>query len=137
MNTEITKISDVKRFEGWVLYDDQCAVCTDLAARFAPVLRRRGLALAPLPGEAKTEMRVELADGRTFGGAHAVVFLAGRVWWAWPLVLLSKMPGAMPVLQRGYRWIAEHRHCVGGACKIAPSPVRNPVAEELLDDLLD
>jgi len=30
-------------------------------------------------------MRLRLRDGRVFGGAAAVVEIARRIWWAWPL----------------------------------------------------
>ena len=117
MTTEITKLTDGQPKRGTVLFDDQCRICVGFAREFAPLLQRRGFALSPLPEESKTEMHVRTADGRTFGGADAVVFVARHVWWAWPLVAISKLPGAMPMLRRAYRWIAEHRHCVGGVCQ--------------------
>lgn len=137
MTTETTKTNDTLPLCGHVLYDDRCAMCTGLARRFEPVLRRRGFALAPLEAGPRTVMRVVAANGRTSGGADAVVFIARRIWWAWPLWAFSHLPGAMPVLRRAYRWIANHRHCMGGVCKVASHPPRLTTVEDLLDDLLD
>jgi hypothetical protein len=47
-----------------------------------------------------------------------VVEIARHIWWAWPLWLLSRVPGARPVLCAIYRVIAANRHCIGGVCKI-------------------
>jgi len=63
-------------------------------------------------------MRLLLADGRSVGGADAVVEIARHVWWAWPLWLVSRFPGMRPVLRAVYRSIAANRHCVGGVCKV-------------------
>ena len=64
------------------------------------------------------EMRLLLADGRDLGGADAVVEIARHIWWAWPLWLVSRVPGARAILRAIYRVIAANRHCIGGACKI-------------------
>ena len=92
------------------------------------MLRRRGFVLAPLqslwvpaalglsPRELLKEMRVFTANGDTYGGAHAVVFLARRIWWAWPLWALAQIPGAMRPLGALYRWIAAHRSCGSKTC---------------------
>jgi predicted DCC family thiol-disulfide oxidoreductase YuxK len=106
VNTEITET---------LLYDANCGLCSRWAARVAPILRRRGVAVAPLPA-ASDEMKLRLVSGEELGGADAAVSLARRVWWAWPVWLLSRLPGIMPGLRRGYRWIAAHRSCVRGSC---------------------
>jgi hypothetical protein len=53
-----------------------------------------------------------------FGGAAAVVEIARRIWWAWPLWALSRLPGAMRQLQASYRWIARRRSCANDACAV-------------------
>ena len=53
-----------------------------------------------------------------FGGAAAVVEIARRIWWAWPLWALSRLPGAMRPMHATYRWIASRRSCANGACTI-------------------
>ncbi len=115
---------------GWLFYDGECPMCYDSARRMERILARRQFQLctlqspdAPqrlgLSGRALLrEMRLLLADGRNLGDADAVAEIARRIWWAWPLWLFSRMPGARPLLHAVYRVIAANRHCFGGACKI-------------------
>lgn len=115
---------------GWILYDGECRFCRNLAARFQPIYQPRGFVLTQLGTpwiaaainlqrtERPSEMRVWTNDGRDFGGAEAVVFLAGFVWWGKPLTWLDKLPGAKIVLRRIYRKIAARRSCDGGACQL-------------------
>src|SRR3982074_239718 len=82
---------------GWLFFDADCAFCTRIARWLAPVLARRRVAVAPLQDvrfrallgisrqELLREMRFLLSDGRQYGGADAVVALAGEIWWAIPL----------------------------------------------------
>lgn len=117
MNTEITD-----NISNQVLYDGDCALCTAWARRFERTLRRRGFTLRPLQAAGGatvdlTEMRVVTRDGN-FGGADALVQLARRIWWATPLFVAAQFPGAMPLLRRGYRWLAKNRYCLGGKCRV-------------------
>ena len=91
---------------GWILYDGECPFCRGLTARYQTTFETRGFVFTPLqtpwvaarinlePGERPSEMRVWTTDGRDFGGAEAVVFLAGIVWWGKPLRWFAKLPGA-------------------------------------------
>jgi predicted DCC family thiol-disulfide oxidoreductase YuxK len=63
------------------------------------------------PEEAREEMRVLTADGRVFGGADAVIFLARQLWWAAPFVALAEIGFIRSWLDRAYRWVAAHRTC--------------------------
>jgi predicted DCC family thiol-disulfide oxidoreductase YuxK len=106
---------------GSILYDADCRMCRDLMRRFEKTFTSRGFAFAPLqlelkPGERPTEMRVRSADGRVFGGADAVIFLAGYVSWGLLLTLLARLPGGKRLLHRIYREIASRRACDNGAC---------------------
>jgi len=113
-----------------VFYDADCRFCVNAARRFQLVLARRGFELVPLQlaGASATfgvpddqflaEMRLRFRDGTAFGGAAAVVEIARRIWWAWPLWALSRLPGAMGPMHAAYRWIARRRSCANGACKI-------------------
>lgn len=117
---------------GWVLYDGDCRLCVDLARRLGPWLASTGFELAPLQsetgrallaereGDLLREMAVVTPEGEIFGGAEACVFLARYLWWARPLRLLAALPGARRLLDRLYRWVADDRHCYGGACDAAP-----------------
>jgi hypothetical protein len=86
--------------------------------RFEKTFTSRGFAFAPLELEPErpTEMRVRIADGRNFGGANAVLYLAGFVWWGRPLRWFAKLPGVKKLLHRIYRAIASRRSCDNGAC---------------------
>jgi predicted DCC family thiol-disulfide oxidoreductase YuxK len=118
---------------GWLFFDAECRFCSRIAHWLSPILKRRGLALAPLQdarvgallglsrAELMREMRLLLSDGSQFGGADAVVVLAREIWWARPLVWLSRFPGAMSALRRAYRWVAEHRRCIAAQCSTAHS----------------
>jgi predicted DCC family thiol-disulfide oxidoreductase YuxK len=113
-----------------IYYDDECQFCRDMLRRFGRTLARRRFMFVPLqaPGAARSlgvsddhlldEMRVRLDDGAVFGGASAVLAIARRIWWAWPLWALSRVPGTMPLLDMAYRWIARNRRCLNGACAL-------------------
>ncbi len=134
--TDITEYIDVTGCRGWVLYDAECPLCVGLAARFQGLLERRGFSLAPLqspwvrehqglrPDAVLTEMRILTGQQKVLGGADAVVYLARTVWWAWPLVLVSRIPLMMPVLRRAYRWVARRRHCASRICGLRKGPCR-------------
>jgi predicted DCC family thiol-disulfide oxidoreductase YuxK len=113
----------------WLFFDAECRFCTRIARWLAPILQRRGIAVAPLQDErvgvllglSKTElmreMRVLLGDGRPYGGADACVALAREIWWARPLVWLAAIPGVMEWLRAGYRAMAARRSCAGTNCR--------------------
>jgi predicted DCC family thiol-disulfide oxidoreductase YuxK len=113
---------------GWLFFDAECGFCTRIARWLAPVLRRRGLGVAPLQDprvgallgmsrrELLKELRFLMSDGTQAGGAKAVLAVAREVWWARPLVWLAAAPGMMRILDAGYKWIAAGRGCISQAC---------------------
>lgn len=113
---------------GWLFFDVECNFCTRIARCLTPILERRGLAVAPLQDprvgallglsrqELLREMRFLLSDGRQSGGADAVVALAREIWWARPLVWISKIPRMMEILRRAYGWVASRRSCAATVC---------------------
>lgn len=124
----MTDIKGRQASRGWVFFDRDCSICTSLARRFCPTLEKRGFGLAALqdprvaallglpPDQLLREMRVVTAEGKIFGGAEAVVYLSGQIWWAWPVFAAAQLPGVPRILAAGYRWFADHRHCVSGRC---------------------
>ncbi len=116
--------------KAWVLYDADCRVCASLARRFEKLLAHRGFELLPLQTpwvreklsvsntDMLAEMRLMFPDGKSVGGADAVLCLARQIWWAWPLWAISRLPGVTLILNLTYRRLATHRHCFNGACKI-------------------
>jgi predicted DCC family thiol-disulfide oxidoreductase YuxK len=117
---------------GWLFFDAECGFCTRIARWLAPILLRRGLGVAPLQDsrvsallglsrqELLRELRFLWSDGKQYGGASAVVAVAGEIWWARPLIWLSRVPGMMNVLNTGYRWVAQRRSCSAASCEATP-----------------
>ena len=113
---------------GWLFFDADCKFCTRIARWLAPSLERRNLGVAPLQDqrvsvllgltqqELLREMRFLHCDGHHTGGADAVLDVAREIWWAQPIVWLSKLPGMMSVLHIGYHWIASQRSCAAEQC---------------------
>lgn len=104
-----------------VLYDDACGMCLRTVARLQPLLAPRGFRFEPFPeGVPKIEMKLRLPDGTVIGGADSLAAMARSVWWLRPLTFLTRFPGVMPLLRRGYRLVAANRHCISGACGWTP-----------------
>ncbi|MGA8223876.1 MAG: DCC1-like thiol-disulfide oxidoreductase family protein [Candidatus Acidiferrales bacterium] len=113
---------------GWLFFDAECRFCTRIARWLAPILERRGLALAPLQdprvaallGLTREQLLFELKylgpDGRQYGGADAVVAVAREIWWGQPLVWLGKIPWVMTGMRSAYRGIAARRDCAAASC---------------------
>jgi predicted DCC family thiol-disulfide oxidoreductase YuxK len=116
---------------GWVLYDDSCGFCRRWVPSWAKTLRRRGFDIAPLqsewvverlnvpPGDLLFDLRLLLADGRQVRGADVYRHVMRRIWWAYPLYLLSVAPLLRLVFDWGYRTFADNRHRVSRACGLA------------------
>ena len=121
---------------GWVLYDGECALCRSFVTRTEPILARRGFVMAPLQEEWVAtrlpvsadnllyDVRLLLSSGTIISGADVYLYLARRIWWAWWFWAIFSLPGLIHVVHGGYRWIADHRYCVGGRCHTRP--VRRP-----------
>lgn len=121
---------------GWLFFDAECEFCTRIAVRLAGTIKRRGLAVAPLQdprvgallGLARKELlqaiRFVFADGSQYSGADALLAVAREVWWAHPLVWVSRLPGALPAMRKGYRWAAEHWRCRAQGCVTDQAPIR-------------
>ena len=138
--TEIMEVAAAKQVSapgGWVLYDGSCALCRATAARFAPMLLRKGFRVLPLQDsrvfrqlklagdELLREMRVITPGGDVLGGAVAVADLARHFWWGLPLYWFSRLPGCGRLLASAYAWLAARRHCIGGACSL-PERTQHP-----------
>ena len=115
---------------GWLFFDSECIFCTRIARWLAPILRRRGLGVAPLQDprvgallgmsrrELLKELRFLMSDGTHAGGANAVLAVAREIWWARPLLWLAAVPGMMSALDSGYKWIAARRGCSSELCEV-------------------
>ena len=126
MDTPLTRNSNISA--GWILYDADCAMCSHWIHHLQTALTHRGFRLLPLQSPEASqrlhlsgpdllhEMHLLLADGRHLGGADAIVEVARHIRCAWPLWLISQIPGLMPLLRALYRTIAANRMSISGAC---------------------
>jgi predicted DCC family thiol-disulfide oxidoreductase YuxK len=133
LSAEMTDTKGRHAARGWVFFDRDCSICTSLARRFRRTLEKRGFGLAALqdprvaallglpPEELLREMRVITSEGEIYSGAEAIVYLAGQIWWAWPLFAAARIPGVSRILDAGYRWFADHRPCSSGTCSLPES----------------
>src|SRR5690349_20173779 len=131
LSAEMTDAKGSHAERGWVCFDRDCSLCASLVRRFRRPCEKRGFgfaalqdprvaALLDLPSEQLLrEVRVVTTEGRMYGGADAIVYLAKQIWWAWPLFAAAQIPGALQVLAAGYRWVADHRSCSSGICSAA------------------
>ena len=134
LGTEIVNLVDHSSGKRWVLFDGDCPWCINMVRKLEGTLLRRGFGLAPLqapwvrahlglkPEDLFAEMKVLTDDGSALGGGDAVAYLAGEIWWAWPLYLATKLPYGMPILRGAYRRLAARRTCTNGACA-RPQPI--------------
>lgn len=117
---------------GWILYDDSCGFCRRWVPIWENALRRRGFGIAPLQADwvrirlqiaddrLLDHLRLLLADGNHLAGPAVYRYAMRRIWWAWPLYLVSITPGARRAFDWGYRTFARHRHRVSDACGLPP-----------------
>jgi predicted DCC family thiol-disulfide oxidoreductase YuxK len=126
----ITELSDKKVESDTVFYDAYCPFCRRTVAllrrvlpphhvfRFVPFQSLEAKQRLGAEAEVLTEMKVCRPDGSLIGGAEASVYLAHFVWWAWPLRIINKTAAGRLLLDRCYCWVAGHRYCIRGRCRI-------------------
>ena len=113
---------------GWLLYDEECGVCHRVVPRFRETLRKRGFAIAPLQSEWVRE-RVKISDDEMFDhlrlllpggeqvvGADAYRYVMRRVWWSYPIYLISVLPLVWQIVNWCYRTFARNRYWVARTC---------------------
>ena len=118
--------------KGWILYDDACGFCRRWIPFWSGTLRRRGLDIAPLqsewvrerlslpPDQLLLDLRLLLIDGTLISGANVYRFAMRRIWWAYPLYLLSTAPLLRRLFEAGYRTFANHRLGFSRTCRWPP-----------------
>jgi predicted DCC family thiol-disulfide oxidoreductase YuxK len=115
---------------GCVLYDDTCGFCRWWIPFWGPSLRRAGFAWAPLQSpwvaevlplsedELIRDIRLVRTTGGHLEGAEVYRELVRRIWWAWPIYLISVTPGLSRLFDLGYRTFARNRHSFSDACRM-------------------
>ena len=128
---------------GWVLFDGSCGLCRSWVQYWADTLRRRGFEIAALqeawarerlgsPDEEDLlrDFRVLLDDGRQLRGADAYRYVMRRIWWAYPLYLLSVTPLLRHLFDWGYRAFADNRYHFSSACTLPARDESSTVESE-------
>jgi len=126
----------LRPFRAIVLYDDSCGFCRRWIPFWAECLCRRGIDIAPLQSqwvgaalalsddELLTDLRLLLADGRIICGADVYRYVMRRIWWAYPLYLLSIAPVFRAMFDWAYRAFADNRFRFSTACRLTNAPSR-------------
>ena len=119
---------------GWLLYDDFCGICRRWILFLAPALRRRGYEVVPLQASwvrdrlelskvpLLQDLRLLLTDGMEVQGAEVYRHLMRRIWWAYPVYLLTCLPVLREIFDFGYRTFARNRFRFSKACGLAVRP---------------
>jgi predicted DCC family thiol-disulfide oxidoreductase YuxK len=71
-----------------------------------------------LPLEALlADIRLLTPQNELVSGAEVYLYVARRLWWAWPFYAVFSLPGFNWLIRTGYRWFARNRYCVSGVCQ--------------------
>ena len=118
----------------WILYDNQCGVCSSWVQFWRPTLAKRNIDIAGLQepwvierlkvtGEALLyDIRFLTRENAVVSGADVYLQVARKIWWAGPFYALFSLPGFNRLLHLGYRWFASNRHRISHSCRL-PAPV--------------
>jgi len=119
--------------EGWILYDSGCGFCFRWVHMWKQVVGRRGFALKDLQAASADgslpisqenlldDIRVLTRSGTLESGANAYLYVARRIWWAWPFYFIFRLPGFNSVLWLGYRWFNRNRYRISRHCLLPES----------------
>lgn len=115
---------------GWIFFDNSCGFCRRGVKIWRSILERRGFLAVPLQDklawektgaseeELKREMYLVLADGSIHMGADAYRAAMSRIGWAWPVYLISLVPGFRQLFNAAYGIIARNRQKISRACNL-------------------
>jgi predicted DCC family thiol-disulfide oxidoreductase YuxK len=115
---------------GWILYDGACGFCSWWMRQWQKVVEARGFSLRDLQSAAADgsvsipaenlldDIRVLTPAGELVSGADAYLYVARRIWWAWPFYALFNLPGFNWMLWRGYRWFNRNRYRISPYCAL-------------------
>jgi predicted DCC family thiol-disulfide oxidoreductase YuxK len=121
--------------EGWILYDGGCGFCSRWAHFWEAVVKRRGFAIKDLQsaaaegllqvsqGNLLDDIRVLTSAGEVKSGADAYLYVARRIWWAWPLYAVFSLRGFNRLLWWGYRWFNRNRYRISRHCPLPSKPL--------------
>jgi predicted DCC family thiol-disulfide oxidoreductase YuxK len=116
--------------EGWILYDGGCGFCFRWVNFWKEVVGRRGFAIKDLQSASADgtlqiakehlldDIRVLTRDGALESGAGAYLYVARRIWWAWPFYAIFSLPGFNSALWWGYRNFNRNRYRISRHCPL-------------------
>ena len=116
--------------QGWILYDGECGFCSRWVNLWTKTLRRRGFEPAALQepwvaeklqmpiSELLADIRLLTPGDKLISGADVYLYVARRIWWAWPFYGVFSLPGFNWLIRAGYRWFARNRYCISHSCKL-------------------
>lgn len=122
---EAASVKHVPAVPGWTLiYDGECGFCRRLVDLVLRWDRAGRLATVPFQGvvlerygvsreAAEQAMQLVAPSGAVWSGAAAARELTALLPRLRPLGWLFRVPGAMFLAERTYRWIARNRHRFG------------------------
>lgn len=134
MKEELFKYSNLipeKNFKGWILYDGMCGFCKKFIFFWRSTLLKKGFDIAALQedwvvkqlnmsaDEAEKDFRLLLKEQIIYSGAEAYRYILGKIWWAWPLYILSVLPLTRNIFDWCYRAFANNRHKISKTCGLA------------------
>jgi predicted DCC family thiol-disulfide oxidoreductase YuxK len=115
---------------GWILYDGACGFCSWWVRSWQKVVEAQGFAVKDLQsadadGSVKIpaenlldDIRILTPSGELVSGADAYLYVARRIWWAWPFYAVFSLPGFNWALWRGYRWVNRNRYRISPHCAL-------------------
>jgi predicted DCC family thiol-disulfide oxidoreductase YuxK len=116
--------------EGWILYDGGCGFCSRWVHFWKGTVERRGFAIKDLQSASAEgrllipeenlldDVRVLTPAGRLESGAEAYLYVARRIWWAWPFYAVFRLPGFNSILWWGYHWFNRNRYRISRHCPL-------------------
>jgi predicted DCC family thiol-disulfide oxidoreductase YuxK len=136
---EVTKIICVNaqtpistEAKGWVLYDGRCGFCSAGARRMASFLNHLHFRTTPLQtpwvvdrlGSQKAlnpgEMALLTREGKLLFGVDAYVHVLEQTPGLKPFASIARTPWIHRLLERAYRWVADHRLQISTVCRLKP-----------------
>ena len=117
--------------EGWILYDGGCGFCFRWVHYWKKTVEPRGFAIKDLQSASAEgillgkenlldDIRVVTRSGQSVSGADAYLYVARRIWWAWPFYAIFSLPFFNWILWRGYRWFNRNRYRISRFCPLPP-----------------
>jgi predicted DCC family thiol-disulfide oxidoreductase YuxK len=126
---------DSRPRDGWILYDGGCGFCFRWVHFWEKVVASRGFEIKDLqsasaeglmqvaPDKLLDDIRVLTRSGDLECGADAYLYVARKIWWAWPFYAIFSIPGFNWILWRGYKWFNRNRYRISRHCPLPEGKV--------------